>query len=779
MKTKRHLVFLLNILICAACMSQTDGKYVILPKVNLQAFPFNFKDVHISSGNLFDNAMELNAKYLLTLDADRLLHRWRKNSGLEPKAPLYEGWEQNSSHMLGHYLSACALMYATSGEQIFLDKTNYVVDELAACQEARGTGYVGGVPDEDRIWNEVAAGNIKSSGFDLNGGWVPWYMIHKAWDGLIDAYLLCDNEKAKRIVVKMSDWAYDKFKNLSEENFQLMLEAEFGGMNESLATVYAITGNKKYLDLAYRFEHKKIIDPLAHERNNLGGLHANTQIPKILGNAKLYELTNSKRDSTVAHYFWDTVIDHHSYANGGNSNFEYFSQPDDLATQLSASTSETCNTYNMLKLSNHLFGWEPDAKYMDYYENALYNHILASQHPETGMFCYYVALQSGTQKIFSSPNDSFWCCVGTGIENHAKYGESIYYKGYDGSLYVNLFIPSVLNWKEKNIKINQKTLYPESEKISLSVEEGESKFPMHIRYPGWANMGIEIKVNNIKFVHNSVPGSYITIDRKWKKGDTVDITVPMNVHAKKLPGAENTSALFYGPVLLSGSLGKEEVNALALPVLVSDNKPIEEWLKPIEDNHFSYQTNGIGRPRDLELIPFYNMYDQRHVVYWDNFTQREWEEKEEAYQVDLKRVMEIEKRTVAIMRLGEMQPERNHNLKGENTGVGEYSGRKYRDAPDGGWFSFEIKCDPNVPLDLYGTYYGSDGGNRIFDILINDRIIATEHLKAEKPREFVEYVYPIPFDVTMGKDMITVKFKAHKDNIAGAVYGCKLVQRKD
>ncbi|TLP74019.1 glycoside hydrolase family 127 protein [Maribacter sp. ACAM166] len=781
MKTKRHLVFLLNILICAICMSQTDSKYVIPPKVDLQAFPFDLKDVRISSGNLFDNAMELNAKYLLTLDADRLLHRWRKNSGLEPKAPLYDGWEQNSSHMLGHYLSACALMYAASGEQIFLDKTNYVVDELAACQEARGTGYVGGVPDEDRIWNEVASGNIKSSGFDLNGGWVPWYMIHKAWDGLIDAYLLCDNEKAKRIVVLMSDWAYDKFKNLSEENFQLMLEAEFGGMNESLAKVYEITGDKKYLNLAYRFEHKKVIDPLADKQNNLGGLHANTQIPKILGNAKLYELTNSKRDSAVAHYFWDTVIDHHSYANGGNSNFEYFSQPDKLFNQLSTNTSETCNTYNMLKLSEYLFEWAPSAKYMDYYESALYNHILASQNPETGMFSYYLTLQSGTEKEFSTPYDSFWCCVGTGIENHAKYGKSIYHKGHNGSLYVNLFVPSVLTWNQKNIIIKQETKYPESEKIELTIEKGDSKFPIHIRHPGWATGGMQIKVNNTLFRHNSLPSSYITIDRNWKKGDKIEINIPMDVYTKKLPGAENSFALFYGPTLMSGGLGKEELSTLALPVLVTEDKPVSEWITRTSDTSFSFQTNKIGRPKDLKIIPLYSMYDQKQIVYWDSFSKEKWGNQKDAYEAELMRIEDTEKRTVDLMRLGEMQPERDHNLQGESTGVGEYAGtgRKYRDAPNGGWFSFELKCDPNASLDLYSTYNGSDGGKRKFDILVDDRLIATEHLKAEKPREFIDCKYPIPFDLTKGKEFITVTFKAHKDNIAGAVYGCKLVLRKD
>ncbi len=763
-------------LLSTASYAQDTDKFILKPDMKTPVEPFRLSDVRILESP-FRNAMELDADYLRELDADRLLHRWRENSGLEPKAPLYGGWEENSSHMLGHYLSACALMYAATGDEDFLSKVNYVVEELAAFQEARGTGYVGGVPNEEKIWDEVAAGNIRSSGFDLNGGWVPWYMLHKAWDGLIDAYLYCDNEKAKEVVVGMSDWVYEKFMELSEDKFQQMLETEFGGMNESMANVYAITGDERYLELAHRFDHKKISDPLARKENNLAGLHANTQIPKILGNARIFELTGNKRDSIVADFFWNEVVDRHSYANGGNSNFEYFSRPDDL--DLSANTSETCNTYNMFKLTDYLYRWEPSVAYMDYYENALYNHILASQHPETGMFCYYVGLASGTEKKFSTPFDSFWCCVGTGIENHAKYGESIYYKGRDGGLFVNLFIPSELNWKEKGIVLRQKTSYPESESTEISItSESPRNFPVHIRYPGWATKGINIQINGRDFQTSARPGTYVSIDRLWEKENVIEVSIPMEIYKKDLPGSPGKSALFYGPLLLSAGLGTEEVRSLAVPVLLPENLPVKEWIEPIDNQQLVFQTSGTGRPDDMNLIPFYKMHDQKQIVYWDIFNGDEWEEKREAYEEEVQRLRELEERTVDALRLGEMQPERNHQLKGENTGVGEYAGRKFRDAPNGGWFSFKMKNTPDSPVELHTTYYGSDGGNRKFDILVDGQLIATEHLEAEKPGEFVDYIYKIPFELTKNKKLITVKFQAHKENIAGAAFESKLIKRK-
>jgi DUF1680 family protein len=785
MKFIKH-VFIVLLAIAGAVQyayPQDYSRYKIKPVVKLKAIPFDLNDVRLLDGSPFKQAMDVNAKYLLALNPDRFLSRWRTNSGLKAKAPLYGGWEATSSHMLGHYLSALVLQYASSGDKQFLDRANYIVDELGECQKARKTGYIGGIPNEDKIWKEVAAGDIKTAGFDLNGGWVPWYMLHKIWAGLIDSYLYTGNEKAKEIVIRLSDWAYTNFINLPDSKFQQMMACEFGGMNESLAEVYAITGDKKYLDLSYKFYDKKVMDPLAQEHDQLGGLHANTQIPKIIGAARQYELTGNAREHTISSFFFDAVIKHHSYVNGGNSNYESFSRRDDLSNQLGTNTSETCNTYNMLKLDRHLFTLEPSAGLMDYYERALYNHILASQQHETGMFCYYVALLSGKQKVFSTPFDSFWCCVGTGIENQAKYGESIYFKGTDEGLYVNLFIPSTVWWKEKKTHIRQETNYPESPTTTIHVDpQSASKFTVRLRYPGWAENGAFVKINGKAFKVTETPGSYIVINRLWKKGDKIEATFPMQLHTEAILTNPAKQAVLYGPVLLAGALGKDKLADNQIPVLVTNGEPVSRWFKSTA-NPLYFETSNVIRPdNEIKVIPFYAIHDQRQIVYWDIFTESQWADKKASFLAAEKHEAELESKTIDILRLGEQQPELDHHLAGENTGVGEYNEEKFRDAtyrevPPGGWFSFTMKCDPAAPLELYCTYNGSDGGNRKFNILVDDTVIKTEQLVGESPRKMIDHIYKIPVELTHGKDKITVKFQAFPKNIAGALFKCRLVKQ--
>ena len=447
--------------------------------VSVNAFAFNLKDVKITKG-IFLKAMMLDAAYLLALQPDRFLNRFRLNAGLKPKDSIYGGWESLgvSGHSLGHYLSACAMMYASSGDLEFKKGVNYIVDELALCQQKRNTGYVGAIPGEDSIFAKVSRGDISSAGFDLNGGWVPWYTIHKVLAGLADAYLYCDNKNALTILVKFTGWIEFTTQNLNKAQWQTMLAAEHGGMNEVLANLYSFTGNKNFLALAEKFYHQLLLDPLANKRDELACKHANTQIPKVICIARLYELTGINNDKTIAYFFWNTVVKHNSYVIGGNSNFEHFNEPDKLNDHLGTNTTETCNTYNMLKLTRHLFGWQPNAAYMDYYERALYNHILASQNIHDGMMCYFIPLQAGTVKQFNTPFQSFWCCTGSGMENHVKYGEQIYSEGADGSLYVNLFIPSILQWKNKNVSIEQQTNYPEADKTSLIIH---AKKTLHLK----------------------------------------------------------------------------------------------------------------------------------------------------------------------------------------------------------------------------------------------------------------------------------------------------------
>ena len=758
--------------------AQSSFKIKDIIPARVEYFPLN--DVRLLPGP-FKHAMDEDAKYLLSLDPDRFLNRFRIHAGLNPKAEIYGGWESEgvSGHTLGHYLSACSMMYVASNDIRFKLKVDYIVNQLDECQRARKTGYVGAIPREDSIWDEVAAGDIRSQGFDLNGGWVPWYTLHKMLAGLVDAYRYAGNKKALTIAAKFGDWIDVKFKKLTEDQFQKMLDCEQGGMNEALANIYALTGNKKYLDLSYRFDHKKILDPLAEDEDILAGKHANTQIPKVIGAARQYELTGNLKNERTADNFWKMVTTHHSYVTGGNSNFEHFDKPDELSGHLSDNTTETCNSYNMLKLTRHLFALNPQAHYMDYYERTLYNHILGSINPDNGMTTYYIPLIAGGEKTYATPTESFWCCTGTGMENHAKYGESIYAEGNDGSLYVNLFIPSKLNWKEHDLQIIMETKFPKSDNVTLKVEgNGKAvKFPVNIRYPYWAPNDITVTVNGLRVTIEKDSAGYFSLKRIWKPGDKIQVTMPMKIHTEAMPDNKNRIALLYGPIVLSGELGKERPEHRNIPVFVSNDADVSGLIEPVSNlDTIMFQTSATNNNKSIFLIPFYDMHHQHYIVYWDEFTTDGWNEKKKEYQAELKREEKIKARTTDEIRPGEMQAERDHNFKGEKTNTGEAFGRKWRDAGDGGWFSFTLDTKSNNNLQLACTYWGSDNGNRDFDILVDDVKIASQKLESEKPNQFFDVYYTIPDSVLQHKQFMTVKFQALPGKMAGGLFGCKLLK---
>ena len=531
-------IFLLGCIVSVLSVSAFCQNYVaefsnpkikIKPVVPVKAYAFNLNDVKITGG-IFKKAMDLDGAYLLEIEPDRLLHRFREYAGLPAKGEIYGGWEKEtiSGHTLGHYLSACAMMYASTNDKRFKEKADYIVSELAVCQQARKTGYVGAVPNEDTVFAQVARGEIRSHGFDLNGAWVPWYTMHKVMAGLLDTYLYCDNKQAIIILNKLGIWIDRELKDLTGEQLQKMLDCEHGGMNEVLVNMYAVTGNKNYLQLSYKFHHKVVLDSLAKQKDVMQGRHSNTNIPKIIGAERRYQLTGDTKDSTIADYFWHTIVNHHTYVNGGNSNYEYLGDEDKLNDRLSDNTTETCNTYNMLKLTRQLFAFNPRPEYADFYERALYNHILASQEPDSGMMCYFVPLRMGGKKMYSDKFNSFWCCVGSGIENHSKYGEAIYYGSADGGLFVNLFIPSQLNWKEKNITVTQSTAFPESNNSSLTIAASRpASFALYIRNPWWSGNNVMIKVNGNQVQAKKAANGYFAVSRTWKNNDKVDIVFDM------------------------------------------------------------------------------------------------------------------------------------------------------------------------------------------------------------------------------------------------------------
>jgi DUF1680 family protein len=754
-----------------------NAKIKVQPVVQVKAFAFPLSDVKLLQSP-FAKAMQLDSAYLLSLSADRLLYRFYKNAGLPVKDSVYGGWESLdlSGHTLGHYLSAASMMYMSTGNVEFKKRIDYIVNELERCQLARKTGYIGAIPKEDSIFGKVAKGEIKSSGFDLNGGWSPWYTVHKVMAGLCDAYLYGNSSKALKLVTGMADWTYNTVNHLPDSSRLKMLNCEYGGMNDVLANIYSFTGNKKYLDLSYKFYDEFVMGKLAQRIDPLPGKHSNTNVPKAIGSARQYELTGNKNDQTIASFFWETMVHNHSYVIGGNSNYEYCGEAGKLNERLSDNTCETCNTYNMLKLTRHLFAWQPSSQLMDYYERALYNHILASQNPENGMMTYFVPLRMGTKKQFSDQFNTFTCCVGSGIENHAKYAEQIY--SYDGKniLFVNLFIPSVLNWKEKKISITQTNYIPESKQVRLVVKAATpTSFTLKIRKPSWSGAIAVIKVNNAAVKTETDAAGYLTTTRVWKTGDVVTVDLQMDLYTESMPDNPNRIAFKYGPLVLAGLLGKEKPDpVIGVPVLLTSNRNVNDWIQ--STSSLQFQMKEVGKPFDVKLIPFYQTYDQYYSVYWDYFTPEDWTKLQADYEAEKKRLQQIENRTIDNFRVGEMQPERDHNLKAtERSFVSDAMDRMGREARSNNYFEFEMKVDPSTSNSLLLTYIGDDK-DRLFDILVDGVKLATEEWKGGKTGKFYDVEYKLPASMISGKTKITVKIDANHGKTAGRVFGVRTIK---
>jgi DUF1680 family protein len=760
--------------------------------------PFALRQVELLASP-FKAAMERNARYLLELDADRLLHNTRKYAGLQPKGELYGGWEARgvAGHTLGHYLTALSQQYAATGDARMRSRIAYIVKEMAECQKAYGDGYIGALPPlELATLRGFKEGKVEAQGgFNFKGGaWAPWYTEHKVLAGLKDAWVLAENAQAKQVTLRLADWIDSVTRNLTPEQRQQMLRVEHGGMSETLADIYALTREEKYLDTARRFYHEAVMRPLLEGRDELAGKHANTQIPKVIGEARLYEVAGDEDGRRIAQNFWEEVVRHHSYVIGGNSENEHFGPPDELAERLGPATAESCNTYNMLKLTRHLFEWQPKAEYFDFYERALYNHILGSQEPNRGMFAYFMSLKPGHFKTYSTPADSFWCCVGSGMENHTKYNDSIYFHGTD-SLYVNLFIPSRLTWDERGLVLEQKTDYPRGRRIELRFAPRKPvKLSLKIRTPQWANGGLRFLLNGKPLRVASVPGSYAEIRRAWKKGDILQVTIPLTVRAEAMPDDPHKVAFLYGPVVLAGDLGRAPEGRTApyaveqwdnfhqpvakVPVLVTEAGALSDVVKRVNVNGLVFRTVATGQPRDVTLRPFNEIFYDYYNVYWDVLTPAKYAERKAALQAEAARQAALDARTVDEYRPGEQQSEVDHAQKGEKTSAGEWQYRKLRHAEDGGWFSFRVKVRPDEPVELVCIYWGGEIGKRAFDILIEGKVIATQTLNRDKPGEFFEKTYAIPEELTRGKQTVEVRFQAHPGNFAGGLFGAKILRAR-
>jgi len=772
--------------------------------VSPRAWPFELTDVRLLDGP-FKQAMELDQQYLLSLDPDRLLHNFRVNAGLpSPAAPL-GGWEapdvELRGHTVGHYLSALALMYAASGDARFKARADAMVAELAAIQEAQATrfhaGYLSAFPEE--FFDRVEA---------REKVWAPYYTIHKIMAGLLDVSQLCENPRALEVATKMADWVRFRVGRLDEAQQQRALDTEFGGMNEVLANLYAATGNAEYLRAAHAFDHKAIFDPLSRREDPLNGLHANTQFPKIIGAAREYELTGDVRYRGIATFFWDRVVHHRSYVMGGNSDGERFFPEEEFSKHLGTSGPETCNTYNMLKLTRHIFEWSADAAAMDFYERALFNHILPSQDPATGMVLYYCPLRPGAWKSFSTPEDSFWCCVGTGMENHAKYGDTIYFRD-DRSLYVNLFIPSEVTWRKKGLAVKQYTRFPEEEATHLTISAAApTRLALKVRNPSWVTSSIVVTVNGRRFGgaddgtrpgeeigRGGQPGgaSYVIVDREWKDGDRIDVRLPMALHTEGMPDDPQMIALMYGPMVLAGDLGEAGLDGLSrygpsapqmgrtktpiIPSLVGSAADVIGKTQRVAGAPLHFRTKGLAQPHDVDLVPLYRIVAERYTVYWNLYSPAAWAKRQADVAADTAakaaRRAELERRTLDVVVIDDAGSENAHALRSENAREAYFEGRRTREAPNG-WFSYDLNVRPDAPVTLVSGYRGSEGRKRVFDILVDGQKVATETLEYH-PTEQLDREYLLPEGLTRGKQRVTVTFRAVDGATAGAVIDVRTV----
>ncbi len=756
---------------------------------------FNLNDVRLLDGP-FKAAQQTDLKYILSLDADRLLAPYLKEAGLPKKAESYGNWENTGldGHTAGHYLSALSLMYGATADVSIKEKLNYVLNELEKCQVKNGNGYVGGIPGGKAIWEQIKKGDIKASTFSLNGKWVPLYNIHKIYSGLYDTYSVTGNLKAKNILIKLTDWCIDLVANLTDAQIQTLLKSEHGGLNEVFANVAHLTGDKKYMKLARQFSDLSILNPLLNQKDALNGLHANTQIPKVIGFKQIAKIDQDANWANAADFFWSTVVDHRTIAIGGNSVREHFNATNNFSEMVdSREGPETCNSYNMLKLTKQLFLTKPNSNYIDYYERTLYNHILSSQHPNGG-FVYFTPIRPGHYRVYSNAQESFWCCVGSGLENHAKYGELIYAHD-DKDLVVNLYIPSTLNWKEKGLKITQQTAFPTSENSKFTVNITKpSVFAINFRYPSWVlENALTATINGKKIVVTKDENGYVRITKLWKTGDIVSINLPMHTTAEFLPDQSNWVSFLHGPIVLAAKIDTLQPKKLfadgsrmghiaaetlfpidKAPLIVGSKNNLATKIKPDPKQKMHFLASSlIYQPqyKNLQLAPFYSLHDSRYLMYWPYANETDLPERLATIKKIENEKNALDLLTVDLINTGEQQPETDHNFKGEQTESGTYQERHYRNSK--AWFSYELKNKNLNAIKLRLTVYGKDK-NKNFNILINNTLIGTAALDGSKGATFYALDFVIP-NVLLSEKM-EVKFVAQPNSEVASIYEVRLLK---
>ena len=749
----------------------------------------------------FLQAQQTDLHYILALNPDRLLAPFLREAGLTPKAPSYTNWENTGldGHIGGHYISALSMMYAATGDTAVYNRLNYMLDELHRAQQAVGTGFIGGTPGSLQLWKEIKTGNIRAGGFDLNGKWVPLYNIHKTYAGLRDAYLYAGSELARQMLIDFTDWMIDITSGLSDEQMQDMLRSEHGGLNETFADVAEITGDKKYLELARRFSHKIILDPLIKDEDRLTGMHANTQIPKVIGYKRVAELSQNDKDwnhaaewDHAARFFWNTVVNHRSVCIGGNSVREHFHPTDNFTSMLNdVQGPETCNTYNMLRLTKMLYqnsqnpynANEPDPNYVNYYERALYNHILASQEPDKGGFVYFTPMRPGHYRVYSQPETSMWCCVGSGLENHKD------------TLYVNLFIPSQLTWKEQGLTLTQETRFPDDGKVTLRIDEAPKKQQtLAIRMPEWANQSKSyyVKINGKRKVIITGKGShYLHFSRKWKKGDVVTFNLPMRVSVEQIPDKKDYYAFSYGPIVLAASTGTEHLDGLyaddsrgghiahgkqiplqEVPALIGTPDSIRNSIHKNNGDRLSFSFNGNVYPaqnKPLELVPFFRLHNTRYAVYFRQASEEQFKAIQKEMAMAEQKATELANQTIDLIFPGEQQPESDHSIQYEQAETGTDNDRHFRRAK--GWFSYHLKVKKEAGR-LMITIRKNDR-NKVTILLNNEKLTVHPAISETDKDGFITLSYLLPRKLSTGS--CPIRFVPDGTEWTPAIYEIRLL----
>lgn len=771
------------------------------PTPVLESFPFD--SLRLAPG-IFTPALAANRDYLLALEPDRLLAPFLREAGRQPKAPPYGDWESGGldGHTAGHTLSALATMVAATGDAALRERLETMVDELAACQEAGGDGYLGGIPRGRALWDEIRTGRIEAERFSLNGRWVPWYNLHKTLAGLRDAWSIARHEPAGPVLLRLADWCESLLGCLTEEQVQTMLQCEHGGMNEVLADLAEKTGRERYLRLARRFSHRALLDPLARGLDPLNGLHANTQIPKVCGFARIAAAGGDQVFGEAARFFWERVTRHRSVAFGGNSVAEHFHPTDDFSNLFTHREGpETCNTHNLLRLTSLLFHAAPDGEKADFFERALYNHILSSIDPARPGFVYFTPIRPGHYRVYSVPGRHFWCCVGSGLENPGRYSEFIFARDpARGDVYLNLFIAATARWPERGLVLEQSTAFPDEPRSTLTLRlAAPRRFTLHVRRPAWAREGFALHLNGRPLPVGRAPESvsrYLPIEREWRDGDRLDFDLPLHTRIEQLPDGSPHHAILHGPLLLAAITGHHDLVGVRpeaarmahvasgpltpldqLPILVTDPEKLPSQLQAVPGAPLTFTYEGEARPAppagQLTLRPFFRVHEARYQIYWTLLPAEACEAHRAALAAAETTATARDAATCDRVRPGEQQPELEHNFSGEETTTGESAGRRFR---RGGWFSYDLTAPADLPVDLLLSCRAEEGDR--FDLLVNETLLATEDPASLRPGEVTEILRPIPPEVIhRAGGRYRVRFQAHPGAQTAALFDLRLLRR--